>query len=120
GTGSDAGGFQWILTQDGSSFSGTVTVFNVRANPSIVYGTVSGSVEGHDRMSFQQSICLGPLAPNGPCEVTVRTTGTLTLQTDQLSGDYLGAEQGIRSPPGPLGVGSSAFVKGSLTLKRVG
>lgn len=121
GTGSDAGAVQWTLTQDNSSFSGTVTVLAVRnANPSTVLGTVSGSVDGHGSVSFEQSICLSPIAPNGPCEVRVVTTGSLKLENGQLSGDYLGAEQGIRSPPGPVGVGDSPFVKGSLTLKRVG
>jgi hypothetical protein len=121
GTGSDAGTIQWAVTQDGSSFSGTVTIFNVPTwNPSVVQGTLSGTVDEKGGVSFQQSICLGPLGTNGPCEVTVLTNGNLKLQSDQLSGDYLGREQSLRSAPGPLGVGTNPFVKGSIILKRIG
>jgi hypothetical protein len=121
GAGSDTGAVQWTLTQADSSFSGTVAVLEARtANPSTIQGTVSGTVERTGQVSFQQSICIGPIGANGLCEITVVTTGNLKLENGQLTGDYLGAEQPLRSPPGPVGVGNSPFVKGSLTLKRVG
>ena len=119
GTASDAGAFQWILTQSGSSFSGTVTVFNVpNWNPSTVHGNVLGSLDGESRATFQQTLCLGALGPNGPCELTVATNGELTFHNTQLAGDYVGAEQPLRSSPGPAGVGTNPFVKGTLTSKR--
>ncbi len=118
GTASDAGAFEWVLTQDRNNFSGRVVIVNVpMSSPTRVEGTVSGTISG-SLVRFDQSVCLGPVGPTGPCEVTVLTTGNLNLMSGHLTGDYLGAAQSLRSPPGPLGVGTEPFIKGTLTMTR--
>jgi hypothetical protein len=83
----------WILTQNDSSFSGTVTMRDTASGVTGT-GTVSGTVSG-SALQFSLSVPAGGFSSGGACSATVAGSGTATASA--ISGSYAGSNSCVGS-----------------------
>jgi hypothetical protein len=122
GTESDAGPVRLTMTQTASSVTGTMTLLDANAGATVVSGSITGTTAGsgaNQTLTFEQRVDFFQF-PLGSQYYAFGfdTTGVIALRgTNQLTGDYLGSANMLRSPPSPRGTGGP-FTNGTLTLTR--
>ena len=122
GTASDAGPVRWTITQTAGRITGTSMLIEASTGGVVVTGSIDGTLDASQALTFEQVIGLFQFPATGPWSqywpVGFDTTGTVTLRGgNQLVGRYIGSVNMLRSPPGPLGQGGP-FTNGTLTLTR--
>jgi hypothetical protein len=99
-----------------------MTLLDPDTGAAVVSGSITGTTAdsgANQTLTFEQGVDFFqfPLR-SGYYAFSFDTAGVLALRgTDQLTGNYLGSVNALRSPPSPRGTGGP-FTNGTLTLTR--